>query len=931
MSTDVALPPDPGLSEIDSLEYIASFEDLANSFGGNVAAGNAHYQNEGHTEGRDITFSAEAYLAANPDLQEELGTDVMAAALHYINIGRFEGRPLTVGAAASTPHQTTSGAQVTLNGEAVTKVSSATEGAISLLNEWVVAGLITEEQEAEYAANEVLLTALQKMVDAGGGVVEFSSQGKLALEELLAQTEDQIVDTLARGFTLETGPAADQLAALHLLSFGHSTGFYELLMNWTLKHQDKLTLEFDYYDGKGEFFFEVDGSKDDADGNAFLDWMETKLKHGDAHKYVELEYFRDGRDHAKGTGHTSRKGRSRKKVRSSESMTITFETMSRVLRDHDAQDRVNVLGRVFGWDEKHPARGMHVGGMNRFDIDDNSRKDPGGYGGAMFREAMDLMHPEFTTGSDVFVVNADHASVVDDTEISDTNVIVVGGDSAAVQTRSGDTTVALSDTNNTDISTGAGGSVITANGTDGLTITDTDDQSSNSVDVQGQKNSIIAFSGENANAHIITDEGINAIIVGNGTLMNLNAETDGETFFGLQAGAALLNGNIEDHNELEFNAQAGSLVDGFHLHAGDDDDTLIFNGQVTNSVIRAGDDDDTLVFNGQNVGNIVRTGDGNDYVDIGPEFRGNFGLEDSASSWMWMNGDEIFENDTVVLRHPSMLEGMQSEGWQLIDDDKLVAYDTDGSILAQINLTGDAENIEGIFASDGQGGFTALQQIPPEVRVKLSWLGTLSTVLMAVGAVFPPAAIAGAAARFAYDVANDNVSFTNALMTGAAVASAGSAGGAGQALAPKWVAPALQGGAAAINGDWENFAQNVVLTAAGAQAEGLFGLDGLPIEFAKLSNTVEAGIMVVDGIESGSAFEVAEGVFLLGASVSDQGTTQLLLGGADATKIGEAIESGDLGPLLGVGLSFLQSQGFFGEQTPPATIGDVTYELADVG
>lgn len=929
MSTDVALNQEPSLSDIDSLEYIASFEDLANSFGGNVEAGNVHYQSSGMTEGRDITFSAEDYLAANPDLQEELGSDVMAAALHYINIGRFEGRPLTAGETGSTPHQTTSGAQVTLNGEAVNEISTQTEGAIAMLNEWVVAGLITEEQEAEYAANEVLLTALQQTVDAGGGVVEFSSQGKLALEELLAQTEDQIVDTLARGFDLASGPAADQLAALHLLSFGHSSGFYELLMNWTLQHHDNLSLEYKYFDGKGSFFFEVNGSGEAANENTFLEWMEDKLKHGDAHKSVELEYIRDGHEHVKATA-TRSKQRGGKMIPTSVSMSVTFEATKQILEDNNANGRIAVLGRVFGWDEDNPARGLSVGGENKFDFDDNRRSDPGGYGGAMFREAMDLMHSDFTTGSDVFVVNADQASVVDHTQISDTNVIVAGGDGADVETRAGDTTVAVSGTTNTNISTGAGSSVITANSTDGLTIEDTEEQSDTAVEVQGEKSSIIAFSGDNANAHIITDEGINAIIVGNGTLMNLNAETDGDTFFGLQAGAALLNGTLEDRDELEFNASAGSLIDNFHLHAADEEDTLIFNGQVTNSVIRAGADDDTLVFNGQNVGNIVRTGDGNDYVDIGPEFRGDFGIEDSASSWMWMNGDEVFENDTLVLRHPSMLEGMQAEGWQLIDDDKLVAYDTDGSILAQINLTGDAEQIEGIFASDGQGGFTSLQQIPPEVKVKLGWLGTLSTVLMVVGAVFPPAAIAGAAARFTYDAANNNLSVTNGLLTAASVASAGSAGGAGQAIAPKWVAPALRGTAAAIEGDWENFAQNAVQTVAGAQAEGLFGLDTAPIEFAKLSNTVEAGIVVVDGIESGSAFEVAEGVFLLGASVGDSGTTQLLLGGANATKIGEAIESGDLAPLLGVGISFLQSQGFFGDQRPPATIGDVTSELASV-
>lgn len=91
--------PGGDFSDLESLEYIASYTDLMDAFGTNIDSAQQHYSTSGQGEGREITFSAADYLAANVDLQQAFGDDVGAAAHHYITTGRFEGRVLAPGAA----------------------------------------------------------------------------------------------------------------------------------------------------------------------------------------------------------------------------------------------------------------------------------------------------------------------------------------------------------------------------------------------------------------------------------------------------------------------------------------------------------------------------------------------------------------------------------------------------------------------------------------------------------------------------------------------------------------------------------------------------------------------------------------------------------------------------------------------------------------
>ena len=77
----------------DWLQYIASYGDLIQAFGADAAAGERHYLQFGHAEGRLLDgFDEARYLASYSDLQAAFGTDTNAATLHFIQYGYREGR-----------------------------------------------------------------------------------------------------------------------------------------------------------------------------------------------------------------------------------------------------------------------------------------------------------------------------------------------------------------------------------------------------------------------------------------------------------------------------------------------------------------------------------------------------------------------------------------------------------------------------------------------------------------------------------------------------------------------------------------------------------------------------------------------------------------------------------------------------------------------
>ena len=91
-------------TNFDGLEYMASYGDLIDAFGSEVAAypdwppdwgsylGAKHFIENGHSEGRTVSFDPAQYLANYADLRAAFGADTWSATQHYIIAGYAEGR-----------------------------------------------------------------------------------------------------------------------------------------------------------------------------------------------------------------------------------------------------------------------------------------------------------------------------------------------------------------------------------------------------------------------------------------------------------------------------------------------------------------------------------------------------------------------------------------------------------------------------------------------------------------------------------------------------------------------------------------------------------------------------------------------------------------------------------------------------------------------
>ena len=80
-------------NKFDTWSYLASNNDLINSFGSNTGAAIQHYISNGFEEGRSTdNFDEWGYLASNPDLINFFGSDVTSATQHYVTNGYSEGR-----------------------------------------------------------------------------------------------------------------------------------------------------------------------------------------------------------------------------------------------------------------------------------------------------------------------------------------------------------------------------------------------------------------------------------------------------------------------------------------------------------------------------------------------------------------------------------------------------------------------------------------------------------------------------------------------------------------------------------------------------------------------------------------------------------------------------------------------------------------------
>ncbi|MBO0343971.1 M10 family metallopeptidase [Roseibium sp. CAU 1637] len=77
------------------LEYAASYDDIADTFGTDVDQIYQHLVTYGIDEERSVEFSAMDYIASHQDLIDAFGADIEAGARHYIEYGRFEERETT--------------------------------------------------------------------------------------------------------------------------------------------------------------------------------------------------------------------------------------------------------------------------------------------------------------------------------------------------------------------------------------------------------------------------------------------------------------------------------------------------------------------------------------------------------------------------------------------------------------------------------------------------------------------------------------------------------------------------------------------------------------------------------------------------------------------------------------------------------------------
>ncbi|MCF6433515.1 discoidin domain-containing protein [Leisingera sp. MMG026] len=80
------------LSDLEALQYLASYDDLIDAFGYDLDAAKAHYEVNGRAEQRQITFDAEQYLENYTDLAAAFGANTTIATDHYVSTGYYEGR-----------------------------------------------------------------------------------------------------------------------------------------------------------------------------------------------------------------------------------------------------------------------------------------------------------------------------------------------------------------------------------------------------------------------------------------------------------------------------------------------------------------------------------------------------------------------------------------------------------------------------------------------------------------------------------------------------------------------------------------------------------------------------------------------------------------------------------------------------------------------
>ncbi len=917
----IAAADQPPQTELEGLIYIASHGDLADTLGANGQAGIDHHADVGNTEPRSLIFDPQAYMQRLPNVRE-----------HYEAQG-LSGEELEVKA---TEHFLNHG-QYTLSGRVKFADTLAT------LDQWAAAGVITQGQRDAFAADPQIIGDIDALFEAGSGRLDIETEGSIALAEISAEATADIEGVLAEGFDLATGPSAAQLTAIDELAQGHDSAFTEILINWITRHHPQVEVQFnpkrDVETGDpddptvyewGDFRIwntETDRRVD----TPFFNWLDTKLEpDASIRRILKNELVgnyspRGGRQFSNNWYTVTPALYATHNVVVRDAGLTVFDELTEFNRivevvglgkaeatvieefrytngeknhDRDPAGLQTIGARVTGRPGGEPALTIDIGD-NFIDDGFNNARTSG-----FLREALETTDPDLLTGTTTILLKTEGQMVGDAFDVGDRTIIDLGGNGSIYEVGQGNANVTVVDATGISLTGGSGGLNLTTSSAAELVIDDDQDR----LDVATN----VTYTGENVSIDQDTDGGDNNVTVASGTTTDLQLDADGALNFTVGSGASLVDSTVQaDNDGIVFTTQQNSLIDNVDVIGDAGEDQFFLGGQA--------------------IGSRIQLGDGNDYVQIQPTFEGDFSLEDTAASWMWADETEIHEQDIVEL---------QGEGWEMVetpDGPKLIARDPEtNEILSQINLSGESDFIESIYTVGPDNQITTLQDIPPEIRMKLAAFGLISEALIAIGGAFTPALALGIMMKAAYLSENGQLNLKTGALLALDAATAGSASftSAGlTATSTRYFLPAVGdlvvAGAEGFEGGLLDHLGNAALTFGGiAGVGGPSGIADLSIDIGK---GIKATAVVLDGIEQGSPLTILDGaVSIAGITVGKNGTPRLILGVTDGLlNASEEIAQGDISGLLTGALSDAIKQGLFDDLPPEAQAAGLTPDFID--
>jgi hypothetical protein len=682
--------------------------------------------------------------------------------------------------------------------------------------------LISPEQYAAFSQDPAFLAGLGKVL-AAGGVVTLDSPGQQQINELLAASRERLAAVLAGPVDLGTGPSAEQALALYALAGTSDRALQELTTHWLFARYPELELRYDA--GSDTFYWWHQGGRQSS---PFLDSLIANLKPLDIEsKLLSAMGDRDGgggdefcRSEECGMERT---GSEDHEFTGVFSVRPKFEAIN---SDRTADLRVgddfrlSILGPAIGLALDGDGSFVVPGGERfGFDINDNrvEKRDGDNTDGQdlLIRDWLGRIDPGLLAGSDTIAVNA-RGEVVPG-GLGDDFLLQFGG----------------------DVTYDPGGGVNTAVIRDGSTTTVVDGHGDTAVVTVPAVGS--AGSGEGVNLKVVDNElayqGDLSVLMGTNGSLTVDLDEAGVRNFVIGEGVTIdASGGIRstDDGGVETITNSGALTgDGgplsvVDLGPGSDSLTTSSGSTISDLLVNFGDGDDTGDLAGAVNGTEISLGEDNDLLLVRDTVTGDVVVVDPKSSWMWAGGDDVKENDQLLL---------VGNGFDQVDPDDpgagIQRLAADGTPVASIGFDGDPERVE-LIAVVGEDGAIKqqFQAVDPDVREKGGFLSTLSDLAkiagIATGQVWLTAA--GVALNGAHTAVNGGDLFDVAVSTGTGLV--------GAVTGLDWVVPAGTTLTSALNGEWDTAVLNG-LTAVG-------GLGDIP----DLTNAAQATTGVLNSVNA---------------------------------------------------------------------------------